>query len=72
MQIRKLIINMFKNGDQIQMYDSAHRGLIYMYLLISLFSTFFFFIITIANYFVERGVKVASAAVMQVVVVIEY
>ena len=50
-------------------YDSAHRGLIY--LLISLFS-FFIFIITITNSFVERGGKVASAAVAHVVVVIKY
>ena len=48
-------------------YDSAHCGLIY--LLISLFSFFFFFIITIANLFVERGGKVASAAEVPVVVV---
>ena len=48
-------------------YDSEHRGLIY--LLISLFSFFFFFIITIANLFVERGGKVALAAVVPVVVV---
>ena len=47
-------------------YDSAHLGLIY--LLISLFS-FFFFIITIANLFVESGGKIASAAVVPVVVV---
>ena len=46
-------------------YDSAHRDLIY--LLISLF--FFFFIITIANLFVERGGKVALAAMVPVVVV---
>ena len=44
-------------------YDSAHHGLIY--LLISLFS-----FLTIANSFVERGGKVASAAVVPVVVVI--
>ena len=50
-------------------YDSAHRGLIY--LLISLFSFFFIFIITITNSFVERGVKVASE-VAHVVVVIKY
>ena len=31
-----------------------------------------FFIIIIANSFLERGVKVASAAVAQVVVVIKY
>ena len=47
-------------------YDSAHRDLIY--LLISLFS-FFFFIIIIANLFVKRRGKVASAAVVPVVVV---
>ena len=53
-------------------YDSAQRGLVY--LLISLFFFFFifFFIITIAYSFVERGVKVASAAVVQVVVGIKY
>ena len=45
-------------------YDSAHRGLIYLFFI-------FFFIITIAS-FVERGGKVASAAVVQVVVVIKY
>ena len=50
-------------------YDSAHRGLIY--LLISLFSFLFIFIITIANSFVERVVKVASAAVAHVVGVIK-
>ena len=50
-------------------YDSAHRGLIY--LLISLFS-FFFSNMTIANSFVERGGNVASAAVLPVVVVINY
>ena len=43
-------------------YDSAHRGLIYL-----LISLFFF----IANSFVERGVKVESATVVQVVVVIK-
>ena len=58
MQIRKLIINMFKNGDQ-------HRGLIYL-----LISLFFFFIITIPYSFVERGGKVTSTAVVPVVVVI--
>ena len=41
-------------------YDSAHRGIIY--LLISLFSFFY----------VERVVKVASAAVAHVIVVIKY
>ena len=51
-------------------YDSAHRGLIYR--LISLFCFFFVFIITITNSFVERGMKVASAAVAHVGVVIEY
>ena len=40
-------------------YDSAHRGLILSFL--------FIFIITITNSFVERGVKVASAAVAHVV-----
>ena len=66
MQTRKLIINMFKNGDQIlfrvswfNLYVSTHFSLFFI----------FFFIITIANSFVERGVKVASAAVVQVVVV---
>ena len=63
MQIRKLIINMYK---MVIRYDSAHRGLIY--LLIPLFSSFSFFIITIANSFVERGVTVASAPVVQVVI----
>ena len=42
-------------------YDSTHRGLIY--LLISLFK-FFFFNITIAKSFVERGENVALAAVL--------
>ena len=46
-------------------YDSAHRVLIY--LLISLFSFSFFYIIIIANSLVERGVKVTPAAVVQVV-----
>ena len=41
-------------------YDSAHRGLILSFL-------FFIFIITITNSFVEREVKVASAAVAHVV-----
>ena len=49
-------------------YDSAHRGLIF--LLNSLFSFCPFSLI--ANSFVERGVKVASAAVVQVVVVIKF
>ena len=66
MQIRKLIINLFKNGDQIY---STHHGLIY--LLISLFELSFFNI-TIAYSFVERGGIVASAAVLPVVVVIKY
>ena len=48
-------------------YDSAHRGLIYL-----LISLFFVFIITITYSFVERGMKVASAAVAHVVVVIKY
>ena len=68
MQIRKLIINMFKNGDQIWFRApwfnlSTH---------FSLFFFFFVFIITITNSFVERGMKVASAAVAHVVVVIKY
>ena len=50
-------------------YDSAHRGL-NLSTHVSLF--IFFFIITIANSFVEKGVKVPSAAVVQVVVVIKY
>ena len=58
MQIRKLIINMFKNGDQIGFRASWFN---------SLFSFFFIFIITITNSFVERGVKVASAAVAHIV-----
>ena len=67
MQIRKMIINMFKNGDQIRFRAS-------WFSLSTHFSLFFifFFIITIANSFVERGVKVESAAVVQVVVVIKY
>ena len=44
-------------------YDSAHHGLIY--LIISLFS---FFIITIADLFVERGGKASAAVVPEVVV----
>ena len=45
-------------------YDSEHRG--FIYLLISLFTFFFFNIIniTIANSFVENGENVASAAVL--------
>ena len=50
-------------------YDSAHCGLIH--LLSSVFF-FFIFIITTTHSFVERGVKVASAAVAHVVVVIKY
>ena len=46
-------------------YDSAHRGLI-----ISLFSFSIFFIIIIANSFVERGGNLTSAAVLPVVVVV--
>ena len=42
-------------------YDSAHRALILSFLF------FFIFIITITNSFVERAVKVASAAVAHVV-----
>ena len=42
-------------------YDSVHRGLILSFLF------FFIFIITITKSFVERGVKVASAAVAHVV-----
>ena len=49
-------------------YDSAHRGLIY--LLISLFSFFFIFIITITSSFVERGGKVASVAHLVVVILL--
>ena len=63
MQIRKLIINMFKNGDQIWFPASFYSFLSFL---------FFIFITTIANSFVERGVKVASAAVVSVVVVIKY
>ena len=69
MQTRMLIINMFKNGDQIlfraswfNIHVSTHFSLFFI----------FFFITTIANSFVEGGVKVASAAVVQVVVVIKY
>ena len=43
-------------------YDSAHRGLILCFLVF-----FFIFIITITYSFVERGLKVASAAVAHVV-----
>ena len=65
MQIRKLIINVFKNGDQV-----FHASWFNLSTQFSLFFIFFF-IINIAS-FVERGGKVASAAVVQVVVGIKY
>ena len=67
MQIKKLIINMFKNGDQILFCAPCFN-------LSTHFSLFFFFIfiITITYSFVERGMKVAPAAVAHAVVVIKY
>ena len=52
-------------------YDSAHRGINYLFLS---FLFFFILIITIANSFVERVVKLASVEVAHVVVhvVIKY
>ena len=61
MQIRNLIISLFKNGDQIGFRASWFN----------LFS-FFFFNIIIANSFVGRGGNAASAVVLPVVVVIKY
>ena len=47
--------------------DSAHRGLIYLLVFF-----LYFFNITFAKSFVERGGNVESAAVLPVVVVIKY